>query len=114
MLKKQNRLSSKFEFNITKKYGQKLSCGSLYMFYLKPRNYIGPTKIGFVVTTRMDKRATKRNRLKRIFREIFRQNFDKIANGLWIAVYPTSTSMDKTYEEISTDTNKLLQKIFVA
>ncbi len=43
-------------------------------FTLRIRQSKEPTKIGFVITTKMFKRANKRNRIKRRMREILRLN----------------------------------------
>ncbi|HLC93901.1 MAG TPA: ribonuclease P protein component [Patescibacteria group bacterium] len=114
MLRKYNRLSTKYEFNRTKKLGQSYSGQFFHFFYLKPKNYSGPSKVGIVVSTRFSKSAAKRNRLKRVFREVIRNNFDKIEPGYWIVVYPKFGSGNRKYEEISSDFAKTIQKVLVA
>ncbi|OGC46505.1 ribonuclease P protein component [candidate division WWE3 bacterium RBG_19FT_COMBO_34_6] len=114
MLKKQNRLSKKFEFHVTKKYGTKINGENFYLYFLKPKNYIGLTKIGLVSSSKTFDTSVKRNRVKRIFREIFRKKFDTIPNDFWIIVYPTKNCLDNKYEKISADVDYVLSKIFVA
>lgn len=111
MLKKESRLSSKFEFNVTRKYGKKISSAYSHMFYLKPKNYVGPVKIGFVISNKFHKNAVVRNKVKRVFREIFRKNVADFPNNLWVVVHPKYNSITKTYEEISADINTVLSKI---
>lgn len=111
MLKKQNRLVTKFEFNIARKYGKSYSAQLFHIYYLEPRNYRGTTKIGLVVSNKLCKTAVGRNRLKRLFREALRRNFDKINDNLWIVIHPKFVSLNKSYEEIYTDITKTLQKI---
>lgn len=113
MLKKENRLSTKFEFNITRKYGKKISGRCFHLFYLQPKNYKGPTKIGFVISNKFDKRAVVRNKVKRKFREIFRKSLEIFPQDLWVVVHPKFICIDKSYEEISADINSVLSKIFV-
>jgi ribonuclease P protein component len=113
MLKKQNRLSSTFEYNITRKYGRYIQGKYFHMFVLKPQNYTGPAKIGIVVSNKFHKRAVKRNKAKRIFREIIRQDLDKIQNDLWIVIHPKFSCLEKDYEEISSDFDQNLQKISI-
>ena len=113
MLKKQNRLSSKFEYNVTRKYGKKLSGQLFHLFFLEAKGYDGASKIGIVVSNKFHKSAVKRNRIKRLFREAIKPYLTgrKIPKGFWIVIHPKFNSVDKTYEEISTDVNKVLQNI---
>jgi ribonuclease P protein component len=114
MLKKANRLTTRFEFNVVKKYGTKFWTDFFVITYVKPTNYTGPTKIGFVVANSISKNATKRNRVKRLLREAFRHTLDKIPNDLWISVSVNSKVLEKTYEEICTQVNRFIQKISIA
>lgn len=115
MLKKQNRLTTKFEYNITRKYGKKINTEIFTLYYLQPRNYDGSTKVGFVTTTKLEKSAAKRNKIKRLFREAAKNCFDKLPpKNLWVVIHPTRLSLQKSYEEISTSINKVLSEISVA
>lgn len=114
MLKKENRLSSKYEFNITRKYGKTLTGRFFHLYIVKPHNYEGPTKAGIIVSNKFSKSAVKRNKLKRIFREIVHTNFNKIPQGHWVVLYPKFYAINQKYEEISIDFNKVLQKVSVA
>ena len=112
MLKRIHRITSTFEFNVARKYGEYYEGQFFHIYFLKPRNYEGPTKVGIVVSTKTAKKATKRNRVKRVFREVVRKNFEKIDRGnLWIVIHPKASSLDKKYEEINTDFNQVLQKV---
>ncbi len=113
MLPKEHRLSTKFQFNIVRKYGASIKTPYFYINYLKPKNYIGPTKVGFIVSNKLSKSATKRNKVKRQLREIIRKNMAKIANDLWISISPKATIFERKYEELSTEFDKALQKISV-
>ena len=113
MLKRENRLLTKFEYNITRKHGTHHSGEYAHIFILKPRNYEGPAKIGFVVSNKFHKKATKRNKVKRQFREITRKNLEGFGDNIWIVVQPRFKSIDATYEKINSDFNKILQKISI-
>jgi len=111
MLKKENRLSSNFEFNVTRKYGKYYKGKYFHIYFLKPKNYEGPTKVGVVVSTKFDKRAVVRNRIKRIFRDIIRKNFESVSDkGLWVVIHPKTACTNVEYEEISSEFNKILQE----
>ena len=117
MLNKDNRLTSKFEFNITRKYGVKHTGVFSTVYSLKPTNYEGPIKVGIVVSNRVHPKAAKRNYVKRVLREIVRKKItesgeEKLKN-LWIVVQSKQEIIGKKYEEIRVDIDKTLQKIFI-
>ncbi len=114
MLNKKNRLTSKFQFNVARKYGQYYEGSLMHIYALKPQNYSGETKVGFVISNKFHKKAVRRNKVRRIFREIVRSKMDKLGNGMWIVVHPKFDCLGKTYEEINSDFNKVLQKISLA
>ncbi len=114
MLKKQNRLTSKFEFNVTKKYGKKFSAKFFNLYYLDAKNYEGEPKFGIVVPNTFSKSAPQRNRAKRLLREVVRLNLEGFKNGYWIVIFPKDSIKDTKYEEISTEFNKVLSEIFIS
>ena len=113
MLQKENRLLTNYQFRTTHRYGKKISSRLFYIYYLKRTDgdSVPPTKVGIVVSKKLSNIAVKRNKLKRIFREIVRKNFDKIQSGYWIVIHPKKESQKATYEEINTEFNKILQKV---
>jgi ribonuclease P protein component len=111
MLKRENRLSSDFEFNITRKYGKYFNGKYFHIYFLRPKNYNGPTKVGIVVSNKFSKKAVERNRVKRIFREIVGNNLEKIGkDNIWVVIHPKISCQNKSYEEISAEFNKILQE----
>jgi ribonuclease P protein component len=113
MLKKEHRLSSNFEFNITRKYGEYIACKYCHVYILEPKNYEGDTKVGIVISNKFDKRAVIRNRMKRVYREAVQRTLPSIKSGLWIVIHPKFGALTKDYEEICTDLNKALQKVLI-
>ena len=111
MLKRQNRLSSNFQFNVSRKYGSYYESALCHLYTLKPQKYNGEPKFGIVVSNKFHKKAVKRNRVKRLYREVLAANLSKFGKNLWIVVHPKFSTLGKSYEEISTDFNKILQKI---
>lgn len=114
MLNKKNRLTSKFQFNVTRKYGKYYEGLLSHIYVLKPQNYNGDTKVGIVISNKFHKKAVKRNKTRRIFREIIRDNINKFGDGMWVVVHPKFDCLGKTYEEIGSDFTKTLQKISVS
>ena len=72
MLPKQYRLKKKIAFNATYRTGVSYHQNGIIMFCGKKKDDEYPTKIGFVVSKKIHKRAVKRNRIKRLMRESLR------------------------------------------
>ena len=113
MLKKENRLRTTYEFNKVRRLGDKQDAVFFRIYYLDISKHQEDknTKIGIVVSNKLSKLAVVRNRTKRVFREVVRLNFEKIREGYWIVIHPKVTSLDKGYEEISTEFTKVLQNL---
>ena len=111
MLKKENRLKTTYEFNKVRRLGEKCDATYFRINFLNVSQHQADknTKIGIVVSNKFSKVAAQRNRVKRVFREVIRLNFDNIKEGYWIVIHPRVTSLDKVYEEINADFVKILQ-----
>jgi len=57
-------------------------------------------RLGITVTTKVDKRSARRNRLKRRVREFFRQQTDLPARAFDIVVIALDGSVALTYDEV--------------
>ncbi len=111
MLKKQNRLTTRYQFNITRKFGYHLAGKYIHIYVLEPRNYRGPSQFGIVVSNKLSKAAVVRNKVKRRIRNIIKNEFAKINPNQWIVLHSKQQILQATYEEIDTDIAKILQKI---
>lgn len=111
MLNKNFRLLTNFEFNITRKYGQKYSGQFFSIFILKPKNPEKNPRVGLVVSNKFHKNAVCRNKIKRRFRQIVKTHFDKIKNNVWVVIHPRPNSLDQNYENLSADYIKTIQKV---
>lgn len=111
MFTKSNRLSTNFEFNIARKYGKRYEGSFCNLYILDAKNYDGPVKIGIVTSKKLHKVAPKRNRIKRLYREAVKKKLNLLPKGYWIVVHPKSISLEKSYEEISTDIDQVLSKV---
>lgn len=116
MLPKKFRLKKRIAFQATYRTGHSLHKDGITLFCGKKKPGDYPTKIGFVVSKKIHKRAVKRNRIKRLMRESVRlyiknsqQEFDTKYMSL---IFVASTKLlDKSFKEIDNAVKKLMGKI---
>lgn len=115
MLPKQYRLKKKSAFNATYRVNNTIHENGITVFCGKQKNNSNPTKIGFVVSKKIHKRAVKRNRIKRLMRESMRLyiknkgNFDtKYISLIFVA---SKKTLNKSYNEINLSINKIIDRI---
>ena len=80
MLSKERRLTSDWDFKMVRQRGKKIKTPLFDLYYLSKKGNVS-SRFGFVISTKLDKRAVKRNRIKRILREEVRSIFSKIKHG---------------------------------
>ena len=115
MLKKEYRLKKRTAFNATYKVGKSFHKDGITVFCGKTKTQNALTKIGFVVSKKIHKRAVKRNRIKRLMRESVRLyiknsvNFDtKFMSLVFVA---SSKMLDKNYSDVDLGIKKLMRII---
>lgn len=106
--KKEHLLKTK-DFRKVYKEGRLAKEGGLFLYAL--RNDLGLGRIGFSIGSRNIKRAVRRNRIRRLLREIYRRNKKYIDNGLDIIVV-VKRDMVKTitYDSLKTRFLKLAKE----
>lgn len=116
MLPKQYRLKKRTAFKATYKVKNSSHKGGVTLFagILKKEDY--PTKVGFVVSKKVHKRAVKRNRLKRLMRESYRLLLkeEKLGNSqrfMSLIFVGSEKALDKSFNEIKASISSLLEKI---
>ena len=75
------------------------------------------TKIGFVVSKKIHKRAVKRNRIKRLMRESVRlyiKNCGKVFDSRYLSLIFVASSklLGKDFEYVSKQINELMEKTY--
>lgn len=85
MLPTLNRLKKDKEFKKVFRFSRPFSSGKIVVRAAKSRIYAA-SKIGFVISNKIEKRATRRNSLKRQLRAITRKHLSKIVPGFDIVV----------------------------
>jgi ribonuclease P protein component len=102
MLKKENRLNKKI-------LPEKVIKTPFFSIKIK-NNALGKNRFGFIVSKRVDKRATGRNRLKRVFRASAQHLLGKIEKGKDLLFIITRPSIEKTQQEIEIQIEEALRK----
>ena len=114
MLKKEYRLKKKTAFTATYKTGNIIHGKGITLFYGKRNITSQPTKVGFVVSKKISKRAVKRNRIKRLMRESYRLIIkNKIENNTYMSLIFVASSnlIKKDFKYIDLEIKKILAKI---
>ena len=114
MLPKEFRLKKRSAFSATYRTGKTLHRDGITVFIGKEKSNEYPTRIGFVVSKKIHKRAVKRNRIKRLMRESYRLLIkegavpDKYISLIFVA---SSKLLNKNFKEIDNTIRKLVYKL---
>ena len=115
MLPRKFRLKKRSAFTATYKSGISLHKNGITVFCGKLKNSDVETKIGFVVSKKIHKRAVKRNRIKRLMRESVRlhikscTHFDtKYMSLVFVA---SAKLLNKNFAEVDCSIKKLMDVI---
>lgn len=117
MLPKQYRLKKKSAFKATYKVKNSSHSGGVTLFAgILKKDPETPTKIGFVVSKKVHKRAVKRNRLKRLMRESYRlllkeENIGNSQKYMSLVFVGTDKALDKGFTEIKGSIQKILGRV---
>lgn len=115
MLPKRYRLKNKKAFDATYKNREIIS-NKLFTIYLgkEKKDAEVQTKFGFVVSKKYHKRATKRNRIKRLMREFFRLSLKNNAitqlnSKMSVIVIPKPAAIGINYKEVEASLEHLIK-----
>ena len=114
MLPKDYRLKRRSAFAATYKTGKTLHKDGITVFIGKEKQNEFPTRVGFVVSKKIHKRAVKRNRIKRLMRESYRLLIkeasvsDKYISLVFVA---SSKLLDMNFKDVDNTMRKLVYKL---
>jgi ribonuclease P protein component len=108
MLPQENRLKRKKEFEAVFKGGRIVRGNNFFLKFLA--NGTDKTKVGFVVSKKISKKAVERNKVKRRLREAIRLKKKEIKQGFSIIIMTTPSIKGLTFKEIQKEADILLEK----
>jgi len=108
MLPKINRLTKKEDFEAVKKEGRKIQGSAFGLLFRQTANHF--SRFGFVFSTKLSKRATVRNRAKRLFREAVRKLLPRIKPGYDFIILGKKEAIEKSYAEVVLEVERMLKK----
>ncbi|MFA7252933.1 MAG: ribonuclease P protein component [Patescibacteria group bacterium] len=112
MLKKNNRLQKQRDFQKVFKLSKPVYSGHLYLRAAQNPNSQTLTRFGFIISNKIDKRATRRNFLRRQLRALILDNLSEIKGGLDIIIgIKEAYSGDRVREDIKKDLTCGLSRI---
>jgi len=104
---KSNRILHRAELREVYTKGRKVQAKFFTAFVMD--NSLGRTRLGITATRKMGK-AVKRNRARRLVREVFRKNKSRIPSSLDIVVNVKSLLADADYQDFEADFLAFLDK----
>lgn len=109
MLPKEYRLSKKKDFQLVFKRGESLKEGGFILNFLKLEKG-KDLKFGFIVSSKVHKKATRRNKLKRRMREAIRRNLFKVKRGYFFVFVALPQAIQYDFATIEKQLLLLLEK----
>jgi len=108
MLSKINRLTKKKDFEKVFREGEKFIVDCILLKKIK--NNFCFSRFGFIVSTKVSKKAVLRNKVRRRLRNIVSKKLEKIQKGIDVVLVALSGSENKTFQELEQVLEEVFQK----
>lgn len=108
MLPRENRLKKDKDLQYVYKRGRSFFTKDLGIKYVK--NQFNVSRFAFIVSTKLDKRAVRRNRLKRQMSEIFRNRLKDIKKGFDLVVIARNIELSCDFKGLERNVDFILKK----
>ena len=108
MLPKKNRLIKEKDFNQIHKFGNFV--GEKFLAIKFQNNNLNISRFGFLVGTKISKKAVARNKVKRRLRESIYLKLNKIKSGFDVVFLTKPEIVYKSYDEINTAVESVLNR----
>lgn len=112
MLPEKHRLQTDYDFRRVKQKGSAVYTPYFtLLYYTRDPNFETPSRFGFIASKKLDKRAVKRNRARRLMREVIRDYLENIKQGYDIILIARHPIKNASYQEVNSSFHKILPKI---
>ncbi|MFH1896078.1 MAG: ribonuclease P protein component [bacterium] len=108
-LSKEYILKDKYYFKRVRRLGKTFST-PLFFLNIAPCKDARELKFGLIVTTKVDKRAVERNRIRRALSEAVRVRLPKLNRGYHVVIVAKAAAVGKSYQDFDACFAKLLPK----
>ena len=107
MLPKINRLKRKKDFEMVFQKGEKIATDCFFL--KKVKNNFPYSRFGFIISSKVSKKAVLRNKLKRRLRNLVFKKIKKIKKGFDIVLVALPNSKNKDFKELEKSLDKLFK-----
>ncbi len=108
MLKKELRIRKQKDFD--KIFSKGAYFSEKFLVLKTVENGLEVSRIGFIVSNKISKKAVERNRIKRLLREAIRLKWNKIKPGFDSVFIFRGKEVKKSFDEINVVVEKLLKR----
>jgi ribonuclease P protein component len=108
MLSIQHRLTKREDFNLVYKQGHYVACDGIALKFLKTNHAV--SRLGFPVGKNYSKKATARNRIRRLLREGARKHLPSLNPSYDLVILLNPKNSPTTFAEIASVLEKLFSK----